>query len=205
VLDAPGAGDGVVAPLSAGSEGRARRAFQPIDPIAVPGVESVERQGAPPRAGFAEPPEFVEGPLPHGDGAEHEVSASPARPATLAAPSVVAVPHVGPTDSYSMRLVVSRTLYDHGAAVGASPALAALVQPATLRANPADLDDLGVPPGGDVRLRTATAETVVATRPDESLLPGVVATEFNVPFGEGTVADLIDSSTPVVELRMETP
>jgi hypothetical protein len=32
-----------------------------------------------------------------------------------------------------------------------------------------------------------------------------VATSFNVPFGRSTVADLIDSSSPVVELRMETP
>ena len=32
------------------------RAVAPLDPIAVPGVESVERQGAPPRAGFAETP-----------------------------------------------------------------------------------------------------------------------------------------------------
>ena len=29
---------------------------RPLDPIAIPGVESVERQGAPPRAGLAEPP-----------------------------------------------------------------------------------------------------------------------------------------------------
>jgi anaerobic selenocysteine-containing dehydrogenase len=123
----------------------------------------------------------------------------------LGGPPDVTAPYVGPTDSYSMRLVVSRTLYDDGAGVVASPALAALVRPATLRANPADLDDLGVAPGGDVRVRTATAETVVGTRPDDSLPPGVVATEFNVPFGEGTVGDLIDLSKPVVELRMETP
>ena len=33
-----------------------RRLAAPLDPIAVPGVESVERQGAPPRAGLAESP-----------------------------------------------------------------------------------------------------------------------------------------------------
>jgi hypothetical protein len=33
----------------------------------------------------------------------------------------------------------------------------------------------------------------------------VVAADFNVPLDEGTVADLIDSAGPVVELRMETP
>jgi hypothetical protein len=33
----------------------------------------------------------------------------------------------------------------------------------------------------------------------------VVAADFNVPLDEGTVADLIEVSGPVVELRMETP
>ncbi|MGB7052630.1 MAG: hypothetical protein WBG41_13770, partial [Acidimicrobiales bacterium] len=107
--------------------------------------------------------------------------------------------------SYSLRLVASRTLYDEGAANSASPALAALVQPVTLRVNPSDLDDLGVAAGGEVRIRMATAEAVVVAIPDPSLPRRVVATVFNVPFGEGTVADLIDSSSPVVELRMETP
>ena len=104
-----------------------------------------------------------------------------------------------------MRLVASRTLYDEGGAVSGSPALAALVQPATLRVNPADLDDLGVDAGGEVRIRTATSEAVVAAVPDPSLPTRVVATVFNVPFADGTVADLIDRSSPVVELRMETP
>ena len=57
VLDGPGAADGVVAPLVASGVSIGRRgAPQPLDPIAVPGVESVERQGAPPRAGLAESP-----------------------------------------------------------------------------------------------------------------------------------------------------
>jgi hypothetical protein len=33
----------------------------------------------------------------------------------------------------------------------------------------------------------------------------VVAVDFNVPLAEGTAGDLIDSSLPVTELRMETP
>ena len=49
------AADGVVAPLTVSPVSIGRRAA-PLDPIAVPGVESVERQGAPPRAGLAEPP-----------------------------------------------------------------------------------------------------------------------------------------------------
>lgn len=56
-----------------------------------------------------------------------------------------------------------------------------------------------------MRLRSATAQTVVTAVPDPSLPRRVVATEFNVPFGGGTVADLIDRTFPVVDLRMETP
>jgi NADH-quinone oxidoreductase subunit G len=200
MLDAVGAADGVIAPLAGPTDGQARLPSL-IDPIAIPGVESVERQGAPPRAGLAEPPDI----------AEEEGVARPAtqgglaRPTILSAPPSVAAPHVGPTDSYSLRLVASRTLYDEGAANSASPALAALVQPASLRVNPSDLDDLGVAAGGEVRIRTANAEAVVVAIPDPSLPPRVVATVFNVPLGESTVADLIDSSSPVVELRMETP
>ncbi len=112
---------------------------------------------------------------------------------------------MAPPDSYSVRLIASRTLYDRGAAVGATGTLSGLVEPAPLRANPHDLDDLGVPAGGLVRLRSATTSAVVAVEPDESLPRRVVATEFNVPFGDGTVADLIDRAFPVVDLRMETP
>ncbi len=74
-----------------------------------------------------------------------------------------------------------------------------------LRVNPHDLDALGVTAGGSVRLRSATTSTVVPVAPDRSLPRRVVATEFNVPFGDGTVADLIDRAFPVVDLRMETP
>ena len=201
MLDAVGAADGVIVPLAGPTDGQARRLPSPIDPIAIPGVESVERQGAPPRAGLAEPPDITE----EAGVARAATQGGLARPTVLSGPPSVATPHVGPTDSYSLRLVASRTLYDEGAANSASPALAALVQPVTLRVNPSDLDDLGVAAGGEVRIRMATAEAVVVAIPDPSLPRRVVATVFNVPFGEGTVADLIDSSSPVVELRMETP
>jgi hypothetical protein len=112
---------------------------------------------------------------------------------------------VAPVDSYSMRLVAARSLYDLGSAVSAVPALAGLVAAAPLRINPHDLDDLGVPAGGSVRLRTGDASLVAAAVPDPSLPRKVIAAAFNVPLDGGTVADLIDSQAPVVEVRMETP
>jgi NADH-quinone oxidoreductase subunit G len=205
VLDAPGTGDGVVAPLRASAVTIGRRsASAPLDPIAVPGVESVERQGAPPRAGLAESPTAGLG----ADAARSDATSGEGdlpRPEPLSGPVDLNVPHVAPNDSYSLRLVASRVLYDRGAAVGAVPALAALVSPSPLRVNPLDLDELGVESGGSVRVRTSTTSAVLAAVPDASLPRKVVAADFNVPLDEGTVADLIDSAGPVVELRMETP
>ena len=201
VLDTRGATDGVVAPLVASAVSITRRAPLPLDPIAVPGVESVERQGAPPPAGLAETP--TAGPDAPDDHAAS--GAGPARPEPLVGPVDLVVPHVAPGDRYSVRLVASRTLYDLGAAVSAVPVLAGLVATAPLRVNPHDLDELGVAAGGSVRVRTATASAVLRAVPDASLPRRVVATEFNAPLAQGTVGDLIDLGAPVVELQMETP
>ena len=201
LLDTRGATDGVVAPLVASAVSITRRAPLPLDPVAVPGVESVDRQGAPPHAGLAESPTADLDP-PDDDLAP---GARPARPEPLVGPVDLVVPHVAPGDRYSVRLVASRTLYDLGAAVSAVPVLAGLVATAPLRVNPQDLDDLGVAAGGSVRVRTATASALLGAVPDASLRRGVVATEFNAPLAQGTVGDLIDLGGPVVELRMETP
>jgi NADH-quinone oxidoreductase subunit G len=204
VLDASGADDGVVAPLSVSAVSIGRRgAVSPLDPIAVPGVESVERQGAPPRAGLAESPTSFVG--DRGRPRAGAVDDGPARPSVLTGPIELDVPHVVPNDRYSLRLVASRVLYDQGAAVASVPSLAGLVDTSPLRANPLDLDELGVPSGGSVRVRTADSSTVQTVVADASLARKVVAADFNVPLDEGTVADLIDAAAPVVELRMETP
>ena len=197
VLDSHGAADGVVAPLSAARVSLTRRSA-PLDPVAVPGVESVERQGASLQAGLAASPHAAAGaPAPETDG--------PARPAVLSGPAAIDVPHVPPADGYSVRLVASRVLYDGGSAVTAVGSLAGLVAPSALRVHPRDLDELGVAAGGRVRLRSTTASAVVPVEPDASLPRKVVAADFNVPLGDGTVADLIDRAFPVVDLRMETP
>jgi predicted molibdopterin-dependent oxidoreductase YjgC len=209
MLDARGTTDGVVAPLTTSAVSISRhRVVAPLDPIAFPGVESVERQGAPPRAGLAESPTAGLGTPANGGhaaGDQADGAVAPERPTVSVTPVEVTAPHVAKNDSYSLRLVASRTLYDNGAAVSAVGALAGLVSAAPLRANPHDLDDLGVAAGGSVRVRTASATAVLAVVPDASLPRNVVAADFNVPLDEGTVADLIDVGAPVVELRMETP
>jgi len=197
VLDSHGGADGVVAPLGASPVSLTRR--EPLDPVAVPGVESVERQGASLQAGLASSPNAGTAPA----AGEPEAGA-PARPAMLSGAPGLDVPHVSPADGYSVRLVATRALYDGGSAVEAVPALAGLVGPGVLRVNPHDLDALGVASGGEVRLRSTTATLVVPVEPDPSLPRKVVAADINVPLGDGTVADLIDHAFPVVDLRMES-
>jgi NADH-quinone oxidoreductase subunit G len=221
ILDAPAATDGVVAPLTVTPVAFSRRPGSPLlDPIAFPGVESVEQQGAPPRAGLAEARTAGiasnetsgtgsvagsgTGPTGTSAGAGSGADVTPPPP-TLAGPFEIRVPRVVNTDSYSMRLIASRSLYDRGAAVDAVPVLAGLVPESPLRVNPHDLDDLGVGAGGNVKVRMATASMVLAAVPDPSLPRKVVATDFNVPLAGGTVADLIDATSPVIELRLETP
>ena len=112
VLDSHGAADGVVAPLSLGKVSLARR-NAPLDPMAVPGVESVERQGASLQAGLASSPNAAA----NGHAVAAAGTDGPARPAVLAGPAAFDVPHVSPADGYSVRLIASRVLYDHGTAV----------------------------------------------------------------------------------------
>ena len=199
VLDSHGAADGVVAPLRLAKVNLARR-NAPLDPIAAPGVESVERQGASLQAGLASSPNASNG------GADDSVvrAAGPSRPIMISGPVELEVPHVAPADGYSVRLIASRVLYDGGTAVATVGSLAGLVVPGVLRANPQDLADLGSVAGDRVRLCSATASAEVPVEPDPSLPRNVVAADFNVPLGDGTVADLIDRAFPVVDLRMES-
>jgi NADH-quinone oxidoreductase subunit G len=217
LLDTPGAADGVVAPLAARSVSIGRRgAVSPLDPIAFPGVESVDRQGAPPRSGLAESPtagRVGSGGEPGTQPAHGSTTASgagPASPPVVSLPVAFDVPRVGPVDGYALRLLAGRVLYDTGSAVGAAPALAGLVADSALRVNPHDLDDLGVTSGGSVKLRNASASVVVTAVPDPSLPRRVVAVDFNVPLDgpspeAGTIADLIAVGSALVEVTMETP
>ncbi|HEV3366136.1 MAG TPA: NADH-quinone oxidoreductase subunit NuoG [Acidimicrobiales bacterium] len=203
-LDSPGAADGVVAPVPTTGVSISRGTpAAPLDPIAFPGVESVERQGAPPRAGLAGAPTAGRAALSGAGSDAHE--GDPVRPAVLAGRVDLAVPSVPASDRYSVRLVAARSLYDLGEAVSAVPALAGLVGTAPLRVHPLDLDELGIPAGGTVRIRTATASAVLTAVADASLPRRAVAADFNVPLDQGTIADLIEVGAPVVELRMETP
>jgi NADH-quinone oxidoreductase subunit G len=204
-LDAASARDGIIAPLSASPVTLSRRLTpEPFDPMATPGIESVEAQGAPPRSGVAEP-----------TGGDTTATGRPGvRPRALRWPQPVSAPTLPAPDSYSVRLVSGRQLYDTGVLLGACAPLTTLVAPAQVRANPADLEKLGVAEGAPVRLRSARGDVVLPALPDETVPRGVASIDFNLNTNgaatngaaPGSAAGvLIDSRQAVVDVRMETP
>jgi NADH-quinone oxidoreductase subunit G len=198
VLHSDVAHDGILVPIV---EGAIRRVdVEPIDPVALPGVESVERQGAPPRVGLA-----------GGDGTiDARTAALDTRPPLLSglAPSEGEAARVPPADSYALRLVASRRLYDAGSSVTGSPSLTPLVPTLVARTNPYDLDRLGAHTGDRVRVRSARGALELGAEADVTVPRGVVAIDFNVPGGatapRNAVATLIDSRSPVTDVRLES-
>ncbi len=196
-LDQVSGHDGLVVPLGVADV----PVVVPIDPIATPGVESVERQGAPPRVGLTEPlSRELLAALHPDERAEHA-------PPPLRRPTGASVTVPSP-DHYSLRLVSTRRLYDHGAAVSGSPSLDRLVPAAEAVANPSELARLGVEQGDRVRVSSPRGEVVLEARPDDGVPKGVLVVEFNLsePTGgrKNAAASLIDATAVVNDVRLET-
>ncbi|HVB06005.1 MAG TPA: NADH-quinone oxidoreductase subunit NuoG [Acidimicrobiales bacterium] len=188
-LAAAGAQDGLLAPLAAGTPATAA----PIDPMATPGITSVNALGAPIAVGATEPV-----------GAVGEVPQTPsgAVPPALAAAPPAAPAVAGRLDSYSYRLVVTRRLYDLGTTTTASPALAAMVLPARLSVHPFELARLGLGSGDKLRLRGGKGEVVIEAVADERLPRSVVAAAGNV-VASGDVLDLVGDGELATDVRLE--
>jgi NADH-quinone oxidoreductase subunit G len=106
-------------------------------------------------------------------------------------------------DAYSLRLVVSRKLYDRGTLVRSSPSLTELAEPATLRLHPQDFDQLGVAVGDDVRITSTKGNVTVPTVPDAGVPRGIALVHANKAGGRANV--LIDGNAPVTDVRVERP
>jgi predicted molibdopterin-dependent oxidoreductase YjgC len=197
VLQSDGAHDGLVVPL--GDIAGRSVDVEPIDPVALPGVESVERQGAPPRVGT--------GVRAHALVHAKELGNLPPL-LTLGTTGGSEPLRIPKADNYTLRLVASRRLYDAGSAMTGSPSLTPLVPPLEARANAYDLDRLGAKTGDRVKVRSARGELVLPARADEDVPRGCVAIDFNVPSaespGNNAAATLIDSRQLVTDVRMES-
>jgi NADH-quinone oxidoreductase subunit G len=113
-------------------------------------------------------------------------------------------PDAVPPDAYSLRLVAARTLYDAGRITGSSPSLSALAPGPALVVHPNDLARVGVAAVGDtVRVTSARGTLEVPVRTDTAVAPGTCF----MPFAQSDTIgpnDLVDVTTPVTELRVET-
>ncbi len=196
VLHSDVAHDGILVPITEGRDHRTD--VEPIDPTALPGVESVERQGAPPRVGTGGTSPAV---------ARAAVLGSP--PPLLSGTGTGGTDlHIPKPDNYTLRLVAGRRLYDAGSSVTGSPSLTPLVPALVARANPYDLDRLGKTTGDRVKVRSARGELTLDALADAGVPRGVVAIDYNVPGGESApgnaAATLIDSRQPVTDVRVES-
>ena len=224
-LASPNAADGVVVPLVAATVRLTRRPRK-LDPMATPGIESVEEQGAPlatgaAMAGGVEADLSDEGVEAESEGAggmatvggEEEAAPAATVPGAIGPPGLVrfdagawtTTAPPPPVDRYAWRLVVRRGLYDHGTLVQSASSLAPLARDQELHLRPQEMEKLGVAPGDDVRVRSSRGELVLAVVGDRAVPNGVALLEFNAtPIDESSASALIDSSAPAVEVRVET-
>ena len=183
------AADGLLAPL----ERQGASAVRTVDPVAVPGLAGVPQVGLGSYAGTVVS-------IDAGSGA----GGTQLGMADLG----TSTPEIPAADSYSLRLVADRTLYDLGTTVAASDALAGLRELAVLRLNPYDLDRLGLGSGAQVQVRSPRATLVLEATADAGVLKGTAAISANTTSGSAAassvVAALVDSAAAVTDLRVES-
>ena len=120
-------------------------------------------------------------------------------PAFVSFAPIAPVP-VPPIDSYGLRLVATRALYDQGTLVQSAPALSGLARGTGVWLNPYDYDRLGG--ASKVSVRSGRATLVLAMHADAGVPRGAAAIVINQ--SDGDVTRLVDINAAVTELRIET-
>jgi NADH-quinone oxidoreductase subunit G len=222
----PSGSDGVVIPVGAvglgqiGSGPNNKAISKPLDPIATPGIDSVNTQGAPLSTGAAE---ISSGDVAESMEIEGLITSTPSPVPELLAESVTLpngaqrpqlvtfdasrwpAPAVPVADSYSLRLVALRSLYDQGTLVQASPSLERLAPSQQLHMRPKEVEQLGVVSGDRVRIRSARGELIVPVVADERVPAGVATIGLNLtPVDQPGATSLLDSDEPAQMVRVET-
>jgi NADH-quinone oxidoreductase subunit G len=217
VLRTPAGQDGVVVglparrngdePASPGVPGRGEAGsdLSPISAEVASGVPTPESVAASVASGSAE----ADADPDDAEAEDADIEVEPAEPSGPQPPTVgVPLPVwtiIDPPllDAYSLRLVVSRKLYDRGTLVRSSASLADLAEPAMLRLNPSDFDRLGVAVGDDVRVTSNRGNVTVPTVPEPGVPRGIALIHANQAGGRANV--LIDGNAPVTDVRVERP
>ena len=110
-----------------------------------------------------------------------------------------AVPHL---DSYGLRLVSSRRMYDRGTLVQHAPSLAGLAAAGVLALNGSDFQRVGVEPGAEVQVISHVGEMTVPVVADPGVPRGTAAFGYNHP--DLDVRGLIDPDSLVTDVRIQT-
>lgn len=169
---------------------------RPIDPIATPGIASVEDQGAPLRTGATEPL------------AQDDVAPQHGTLPTLVTTSFLGVaPAMRQLGSDLLRLVVNRSLYDSGTLVSSSPSLLRLACEPVALVHPDELARLGVKSGEKVRVRSDRATCDVEVREDQSIAKNILVLPMNAKGahekGGVDAAELIDVNAVATDIQLE--
>ncbi len=169
-----------------------RSARRPLDPMAFPGIRSTETVGLGAHVGAV---------------AVADVSSSAAvQPATLADLDPIEKLDVPLADAYSLRVNLSRRLYDNGVAVQGSPALVNLKASSELRLNHFDLDRLGVGTGDVVGVSGPKGSVRLPVALDDDVPRGVTEIAFGSldDNGDDVVRPLFDGRSLISQVRLDT-
>jgi NADH-quinone oxidoreductase subunit G len=179
--------DGVV--VGRPSSGTVRRL---LDPMAIPGLRSVETTGLGAATGSTTKVEASSFPAPVG-----------AHWRDVAAGRGVEVPSV---DAYSLRLNLSRRLYDQGIAVQGSPALHNLKATSVLRLNHFDLDRLGATTADVVTMSGPRGTARLPVALDDAVPRGCVEVAFGSldESGVDVIRPILDGDVVVAVVRLES-
>jgi len=180
-----GTSDGVVVGRSGVTSPR-----KALDPMAFPGIRSVETAGLGSHTGTtAVSPAVLAAARPqaHLD----QVTGSQDIDLPLA-------------DQYSLRLNVSRRLYDNGIAVQGSPALVGLVPATTVFVNATDLDRLGVPSGSVLKVTGPNGSMNLPVEERTGVPRGVAEVVFGSTNEDGDWRNLLDTEVLFNQIRLET-
>ncbi len=201
--------DGVVLhSFGAAGESGAR----PLDPIAFPGIDSIEKQGASMDAGGAADAGGVAGAAGEQDTStpgtpslpslpgEVLVPGSPAAKAILEAFVGVPQPDTRAEDRFPMRLSSPRVLFGAGQGVAMSKHLAGVGQEASVVVNGEGVNEAFGLEGVEARVSSPGGSVELPVRIDPRIPPGVAM----IPFNAGTAASiLIATGEPVTYVSVE--
>ena len=165
---------------------------RPLDPMAFPGIRSTETAGLGARAGAT----------------ESALAAPSAAPASATIDDVRAGTGVDVplADAYSLRVNVSRRLYDDGIAMQGSPALVNLKAVTVLHLNHFDLDRLGVATGDVVAVSGPRGVTRLPVALDNAVPRGTTEVAFGSrdDSGADSLRPILDSAKATIQVRLET-